>query len=181
MTTFTLFLIAVLGAFVVFVSQRPDKFSVTRSATINAPPRAVFEQINDLHKWEAWSPWAKLDPNAKHSYGGAPLGPGASMSWDGNAKVGAGRMTITESRQDERIRLKLEFKRPFESTSSVEFSFAEAGGATTVAWSMSGTHSFFAKAISLFMNCDKMIGGQFEKGLANLKAIAEGGARAAPE
>lgn len=180
MTTFVLFLIAVAGGLVVLVSQRPDKFSVSRATTINAPPHAVFEQVNDLHNWEAWSPWAKLDPNAKNSFEGAPLGPGASMSWDGNAKVGAGRMTIVESRQDERIRMKLDFKRPMESTAAVEFAFAETGGATTVTWTMSGTNNFMAKAMSLFMNCDKMVGGQFEQGLANLKAIAERAALPAP-
>lgn len=173
MTTFALFIVAVLGALVVLISRRPDKFQVARSATIRAPAHVVYGHINDLHNWEAWSPWARLDPDAKNSFDGAPLGPGASLAWDGNSKVGAGRMTIIDSKPDELVHLRLDFTRPFAATSMAEFALAEDGDRTNVTWTMTGTNNFMSKAMSLFMDCDKMVGGQFEQGLANLKAISE--------
>jgi hypothetical protein len=173
MSTFILLLVSILGGFVIIISWLPDNFRVSRSATIAAPAHVVYEHINDLHKWDDWSPWAKLDPNAKNSFDGAPLGPGASFSWSGNSKVGAGRMTILESRPDDLIRIKLEMTKPIAATNAVEFALAEEGESTKVTWTMAGKNSFISKAMGLFMNVDKMCGGQFETGLANLKAVAE--------
>src|SRR4051812_15911168 len=100
-------LTASLLVFVIAVSQQPSEFRVTRSANLAAPAAALFAQVNDFHKWEAWSPWAKMDPNAKNTFEGAASGPGAIFSWDGNRNVGAGRMTIVESHPHSDIRLKL--------------------------------------------------------------------------
>jgi hypothetical protein len=159
--------------FFVVVAGRPDEFVVSRSIKISAPPGKVFPHVNDLHKWEAWSPWAKLDPNAKNSFAGADSGTGAAMSWDGNKKIGAGHMTITGSEANELIRFKLDFVRPFKATNTAEFTFKAEGNQTLVTWSMSGKNNFMGKAFGLIMNCDKMIGGDFEKGLAQMKSILE--------
>jgi carbon monoxide dehydrogenase subunit G len=158
---------------IVVIAGRPDEFTVTRAANISAPPENVFPHVNDLHKWEAWSPWAKLDPNAKNSFEGAASGVGAAMSWDGNKKVGAGRMTIVESAPNNLIRIKLEFLKPFKATNTAEFTFKPDGNQTDVTWSMTGKNNFFFKAFGLFMDCDKMIGKDFEKGLASMKSVAE--------
>ncbi|MDD5139035.1 MAG: SRPBCC family protein [Verrucomicrobiales bacterium] len=159
--------------FIIVIVGQPDEFKLSRSATISAPPEKVFPHVNDLHKWEAWSPWAKMDPNAKNSFSGPDAGTGAAMRWEGNNKVGVGTMTITESRPAEAIRFRLDFEKPMKATNSAEFTFKPEGGQTLVAWSMSGTSNFTGKIFGLLMNCDKMVGGQFEKGLAALKLLAE--------
>ena len=159
--------------FFIIIAGRPDEFVVSRSTIISAPPEKVFPHVNDLHAWEAWSPWAKMDPNAKNAYEGAASGVGEAMSWDGNKKVGAGRMTIIESAPSGLIRLKLEFLKPFRATNTAEFIFQPEGGQTIVTWSMSGRNNFFFKVFGLFMNCDQMIGKDFEKGLAAMKSVAE--------
>ena len=167
-------IIAIL--FFVIIVGRPDEFKVVRSATIAAPPAAVFEQVNDFHKWDAWSPWAKLDPACKNTFDGAPAGKGAIFAWDGNNKVGAGRMTVLESQPSSLIRINLEFLRPFKATNTAEFIFKPEGNQTVVTWNMFGKNNFMSKAFGLFVNCDKMIGKDFEKGLAQMKAVAEAAA-----
>jgi uncharacterized protein YndB with AHSA1/START domain len=144
-----------------------------RAATISAPPPAVFAQVNDLHNWEAWSPWGKLDPTMKRTFEGSPAGAGAIYTWAGNSKVGEGRMTITDSSPSDLIRLKLEFLKPFAATCTSEFSFKPEGDQTAVTWSMAGRNNFIAKAIGLFVNCDTMVGGDFERGLAQMKSLLE--------
>ena len=158
---------------VIIVATRPDNFRVTRSTVMSAPPAVVFAQVNDFHKWEAWSPWARLDPNAKNSFEGAPSGSGAAMKWEGNCKVGVGCMTITESKPGELIRFRLDFEKPMKATNTAEFTFKPEGNQTVVTWSMAGTNNFVGKFFGLIMGCDKMIGGQFEKGLAAIKSVAE--------
>lgn len=164
---------AIVVLFLIVVAMQPNAFHITRSAGITAPPEKIFPHINDLHKWEAWSPWAKMDPNCKLTYNGSPTGIGAGYAWAGNRKVGEGRMTITESRLNELIRIKLEFFKPFKATNTAEFTFKPEGNQTLVTWSMSGTNNFMGKAFGLIMNCDKMVGGDFEKGLAAMKSVAE--------
>jgi uncharacterized protein YndB with AHSA1/START domain len=159
--------------FIIIVATRPDDFRITRSGTIAAPPEKVFPHVNDLHKWEAWSPWAKMDPACKNTFDGSPAGAGAIFSWAGNKKVGEGRMTIIESRPGDLIRIKLEFFKPFKATNTAEFTFKGEGNQTVVTWSMSGKNNFMGKAFGLFMNCDKMVGSDFEKGLAAMKSVAE--------
>jgi hypothetical protein len=158
---------------IVIVTLQPSDFRVTRNATISASAPVVFAQVNDFHKWEAWNPWGKIDPAMKHTYEGAPAGTGAVYTWIGNKEVGEGRMTIVESRPSDLIRIKMEFFKPFAGISTAEFTFKPESKQTAVTWSMSGDKNFMAKAIHLFMNMDKMIGGQFEKGLAEMKSIVE--------
>jgi Polyketide cyclase / dehydrase and lipid transport len=165
---------AVLAAFAVVVAMQPSEFRVARSAIIFAPAPDVFAQVNDFHNWEAWSPWAKLDPNAKVSFAGPHSGEGAIFTWSGNSKVGEGRMTLIESKPAERIRIKLDFVKPMEGTSIAQFVFTPQGESTAVTWSMTGHNNFIAKAVCLFMNMDRMIGGDFEQGLVNLRAVVEG-------
>jgi hypothetical protein len=166
-------LAAIVVALVVVVSLQPSQFRVVRNTTISGPAPAVFAQVNDFHKWEAWNPWGKIDPAMKQAYEGAPAGTGAVYSWIGNREVGEGRMRIIESRPSDLIRINLEFFKPFAGNSIAEFTFKPEGNQTAVTWSMTGTNNFTAKAIHLFMNMDKMIGGQFEKGLAAMKSIVE--------
>jgi len=169
--------VLIIVVFVIVVATRRADFLVTRSTTIAAPSDLVFAQVNDLHKWDAWSPWAKLDPAMKQTHEGAPAGMGAIYSWTGNKDVGAGRMTITESRPSELIRIKLEFLKPFAAVNTTEFAFKSDGNQTAVTWNMTGTNNFIAKAFCMFMNMDKMVGGDFEKGLTQLKSVAEAAAK----
>ena len=166
-------LLVIIVALAVIIARQPSDFVISRSTTINAPAATVFEQVNDFHKWDAWSPWAKLDPALKKSHEGAAAGVGAMYAWSGNDQVGEGRMSLTESRPSQIIRIKLEFLKPFAATSTAEFRFKPDGNQTTVTWSMFGTNNFMAKAFGLFMNMDRLVGGDFEKGLAQLKAVAE--------
>ncbi len=174
MITKTLIALGVLAlVFIVVAALQPADFRIARSAMIAAPPSVVFAHFNDFHKWNDWSPWAKMDPDAKHTFDGSPAGVGAGFAWAGNSKVGEGRMTIIESKPNDLIRLKLEFTKPFTAINITEFTFKPEGSQTAVTWAMSGHNNFFAKAFGLFINCDKMVGGDFEKGFANLKAIIE--------
>jgi len=159
------------------VASRPSDYRVARTTTINAPATLVFAQVNDFHQWDAWNPWGKMDPAMKQTYEGAPAGVGAAYTWDGNKNVGAGRMTIIESRPSDLIRVRLEFLKPFKGTSVAEFTFRPDGERTVVTWSMTGDNNFVAKAIHMVVNMDRMIGGNFEKGLADMKAAAESAAR----
>lgn len=163
----------VVAALAAYVASRPAEFRVTRSASVAAPTAAVFAQVNELKRWQAWSPWAKKDPQMKQDYAGPAAGVGATTSWQGNKDVGEGRMTIVESRAHELIRIKLEFFKPFAATNSAEFTFRPEGGRTTVMWSMQGTNNFIGKAMGLLFDFDKMIGSDFEAGLAGIKAIVE--------
>jgi uncharacterized protein YndB with AHSA1/START domain len=166
-------LAVLIALFVVIVAMQPSDFRVEKSATIAAPPAEVFAQVNDLHKWDAWSPWAKLDPDAKVAFEGPEPGQGAAMAWSGNDKVGEGKMTIVESRPDDLVKLKVDFVKPFEGTSNSEFGFKPEADKTAVTWAMSAHHSFLEKAMCLVMNGKKMIGDDMEKGLAQMKAVVE--------
>ena len=165
--------VAILVVLVIVIATRPSEFRVERSATVSAPAPVVFAQVNDFHKWEAWSPYVKRDPAMKKSFEGAPAGVGAIYTWSGNHEVGEGRTTIIESRPSELIRIKLEFVRPFAGTSTAAFTLRPEGERTAVTWSLEGRNSLPAKAMGLVMNMDRMIGDDFEKGLAQMKAIAE--------
>ena len=166
-------LAVVVVALVGIIVMQPSQFRIVRTAVISAPPAAVFAQVNDFHRWESWSPWAKLDPAMSQRYEGAPAGAGAIYSWSGNGHVGEGRMTVTESRPSDLIRIKLEFIRPVAATNTAEFTFKPEGDRTAVTWSMTGENNFVGKAIALVLNMDTMVGALFEQGLAQLKAIVE--------
>jgi polyketide cyclase/dehydrase/lipid transport protein len=170
-------LVAVVAAFAAFVALQPSEYRVARSATIAAPAPDVFAQVNDFHKWDAWSPWAKLDPNAKTTFEGASAGEGAIFTWAGNREIGEGRMSLTQTRPVELIRIRLDFVQPMAGTSTAEFTFKPEGDRTAVTWAMFGQNNFVSRAICLFMNQDKMLGGYFEKGLENLRAVAEAAVR----
>ena len=162
-----------LVVFVIVVATRPSQFRIVRSATMNAPAEVVFAQVNDFHAWRAWSPWEEKDPALKRTYEGPPAGKGTVYSWAGNKDVGEGRMTITESRPGELVRIKLEFLKPFAATNTAEFTFVPQGEQTAVTWAMEGHNGFMAKAFCMFMDMDKLIGGDFEKGLAGMKRVVE--------
>ena len=141
---------------------------------IAAAPEALFPLVNDFHQWEGWSPWAKLDPAMKVVYDGPASGVGAVYKWTGDSKVGEGRMTLIESQPVSVIRINLEFLKPMESTSITQFAFKPEGKGTSVTWTMSGKNNFVGKAFCLFASMDKMVGPDFEKGLAQMKSLAEG-------
>lgn len=173
MLPIVLALIIVAILFIVIMAGIPNEFAVSRSTKISAPPQNIYPYVNDLHQWETWSPWAKLDPNCQYKFEGPATGAGSVMSWDGNKKVGAGRMTITDSRPTNLIRFKLEFFRPFAGTNMSEFRFEPEGSQTDVKWTMTGKTNPMFKIMGLFINCDNMVGKDFAKGLAQLKAVTE--------
>jgi uncharacterized protein YndB with AHSA1/START domain len=170
---FLIALVAIVGAFLVVVVRQPSDFRIERTATMAAPQADVFAQVNDLHKWDAWSPWAKLDPDARMTFEGPEAGQGAAMVWAGNDKVGEGKMTLVESRPNDAIKFEVDFVKPFEGTMNSEFAFKAEGDQTAVTWAMTGHHNFIEKAFCLVMNGEKMIGDDLEKGLAQLKTVAE--------
>ena len=169
--------LAVIIVFLVVVALQPAEFRVERSTTIAAQADTVFAQVNDFSNWKTWSPWEKLDPAMKKSFDGPPAGVGAVYRWSGNDQVGEGQMTLIESRANELVKIKLEFVKPFEATNTTEFAFKSASDQTQVTWRMAGTNNFVGKAFSLIMNMDKTVGGDFEKGLAALKTVAESTAK----
>jgi len=161
-------LAAIIVIFIIVVAVRPADFRVERSATIAAPAIVLFEQVNDHHKFVAWNPFMKLDLNVKTAFSGPDSGVGAMCSWDGNKDVGAGSATIIESKPGELVRERMDWKRPMEGVATVDFTFKPAGDKTIVTWAMYGKNGLMGKLISLFMDCDKMIGPRFEQGLADL-------------
>lgn len=160
------------GALLAVIATRPDTFRVERSAEVSAPPEVVFGLIDDLTQWPRWSPWEKLDVAMKKTYEGPKSGVGASYSWSGNSDVGAGRLTIVDSQPDALVRVKLEFFEPFAGTSEARFELAPTAAGTSVRWTVEGQNGFAAKAISLVVDMDRMMGDFFEKGLADLDSAA---------
>jgi hypothetical protein len=173
-----LVLVAAVLVFLAVASRQPATFRYERRATIGAPSAVVFGFINDLRRFQDWSPWAKLDPQCKVVFSGPPDGVGAAFSWEGNNKVGTGAMTCLVSRPAELLEFRLEFLRPMRATNTARFTLQPEGGGTLVVWVMEGKNNLMGKAFGLIVDCDKMIGKDFEKGLASLKALAEGAAKA---
>ncbi len=163
---------ALVVALVLVIAFLPGGYSVTRSAVIAAPAEQVFPLVNNFHNWESWSPWAKLDPEMELTFHGPDAGEGASYEWSGNNNVGQGSMQIVESVPPQRIVIDLRFLKPMEASSITTFSFEPQGEHTRVTWNMKGENNFIGKAFGLFMNMDKMIGKDFEKGLAALEMAA---------
>ena len=169
-------LLAILVAGVlVYAATRPDSFRVERATEIAASPQTVFGLVNDFHRWSVWSPWEPLDPTMRKVYSGAQSGPGAVYEWEGNNKVGKGRMEILDATAGATVNVKLDFLRPFEAHNTAEFTMQAAGAGTAVRWAMYGRQPFTLKVMSVFASMDKMVGKDFEKGLANLKRVAEKG------
>ena len=160
-------------AVLIFAATKPDIFRLQRSATITAPPEKIFAFINDFNRWGAWSPWEKKDPAMKRTFGTTTSGMGAKYAWEGNKDVGQGSMEITESVPSLKVAIKLDFLKPFETSNTVDFTLEPKGDATNVTWRMQGPTPYFAKIIHVFMDMDKMVGKDFEAGLADLKTAAE--------
>lgn len=164
-------LVVLVVVFIFFVATRPAEYRVERSLTIAAPAQELFEQVNDHHNFNKWNPFLKVDPNVKNTFSGPDSGVGAVCAWDGNKDIGAGSATITESKPGELVRERMDWIRPMTGVATVDFTFKPEGDKTVVTWAMYGTNGFVGKAFSLFMDCDKMCGPQFEQGLAELGRI----------
>jgi uncharacterized protein YndB with AHSA1/START domain len=167
--------VAALGgvAVLTLASQKPATFHIERSTVIAVPSEAVFPHLNDFRRWNAWSPWEKLDPSMQKTYGGPPSGVGATYAWSGNSQAGAGQMTILESRPNESLVLRLEFLKPFPATNTVTYTLTPKPEGTKVTWAMSGENTSMGKVFSVFFDMDALIGKDFERGLADLKRISE--------
>jgi hypothetical protein len=164
---------ALVAAFLVVVATRPDTYHVERSTKIAAQADTIFAMVSDFRNFRDWSPWAKRDPAMKTTLSTPSSGVGAKYEWQGNKQVGKGRMTFTESQAPVHVKEKLEFLEPFPSTADTAFDIKPDGNSSTLTWAMDGKANFVGKAFGLFMNMDKMIGKDFEEGLANLKQAAE--------
>jgi polyketide cyclase/dehydrase/lipid transport protein len=171
--TIALVVLLLVGAVLIFAALRPDYFRVQRATSIKAPPEKIYPFINEFDRWGAWSPYEKRDPAMKRSRSGPAAGKGAVYAWEGNSEVGSGRMDITDAAAASRVVIKLDFRKPFEAHNTAEFTLERRGDATDVTWAMHGPASYLSKLIGVFVSMDRMIGGDFEAGLANLKALAE--------
>jgi hypothetical protein len=169
-----------LGGLVVLALalSKPDEIFVERQASIGAPPSVVYGYINDLHRFTEWSPWQKRDPEMKMAFEGPESGSGASYSWRGNSNVGSGKLTIIDTTPDTKVEMRLEFSEPFVATNHVRFRLTPTAEGTRVSWAMTGTNDFLSKLLAVFIDTDRMLGRDFEAGLAGLKQLAEGSAAA---
>jgi uncharacterized protein YndB with AHSA1/START domain len=165
--------VVLLVSLFAYVAARPDTFRVHRTTNIDAPPERIFSLINDFRKWGSWSPYEQLDPAMKRTYGGESSGKGAIYEWAGNRKAGKGRMEIAHTSPPSAIVIRLDFVRPFETQNIVEFTLEVDGDSTKATWAMRGSNPYVAKLMQLFVSMDTIIGKDFERGLANLKSIAE--------
>ena len=162
-----------IAAVLILAATKPDTLRVERAIRIKAPADSIFPLINDFHQWRSWSPYEDRDPALKRTYSGADSGKGAVYAWDGNKNVGSGRMEILETTLPSKILIKLDFFKPFEGHNTAEFTMLPQGDATTVSWRMHGPAPFMARIMHVFINIDKMVGTDFEAGLANLKRLTE--------
>ena len=165
--------LVVIAGILIYASTRPDSFRVQRSVSIKAPPDKIFPLISDLKAWTTWSPYEKKDPAMARTYGGVTAGKGATYEWAGNKNVGQGRMEILEATSPSKVLIKLDFLKPFEAHNIAEFTLAPKGDTTLVTWAIYGPSAFVTKVMGLFLDMDKMIGKDFEAGLADLKTLAE--------
>jgi hypothetical protein len=174
-----MFIIAGIAIFVIVVgilivaATKPNTFRIQRSAVIKATPTKLFGNINDLSKWQAWSPWEKFDTEVKRTFSGPAKGVGAGYAWDGNRNVGMGSMEITEAVSPSKVVMKLEFYKPFRASNTVEFTLEKKGTSTEVTWAMTGAQPYKNKVIAMLIDTERMVGKQFAEGLANLKSLAE--------
>jgi uncharacterized protein YndB with AHSA1/START domain len=162
-----------IAVVLILAATKPDHFAVQRSATVEAPPEKIFALVNDFHQWGSWSPYEHKDPAMKRTFSGAERGKGAVYGWEGDKNVGTGRMEILEASAPSKILIKLDFYTPFEAHNMAEFTMLPQGDATNVSWRMHGPAPFMARIMHVFINIDKMVGNDFEAGLANLKRLAE--------
>ena len=174
MTLVLIGLAVVIAVVLDVAATRPGTFRVERSTTIQAPPETVYPLIDDFHAWAKWSPWEELDPNMKKSFGGPARGAGSFYEWEGNKKVGAGRMEILKAVPATALSIKLDFLRPFEGHNVADFTLVPGAGSTQVTWAVHGPMVFMGKVMSLFISMDSLMGKDFAKGLAKMKSVAEG-------
>lgn len=182
-TLYSFMLFALVGAIavvLVLAARQPEEFRISRTIVVDAPPAAVFTQVNNFHNWEKWSPWLELDRNAVVKYEGPASGEGAKFHWAGNAEVGEGGMTIVRSRPDTLIDVGLQFLKPFENKADVQFTFLPVDGKTQVEWAMTGKSDFLGRIMCTVMNMERMVGEKYAEGLSNLKRVVEGGGNTAP-
>jgi uncharacterized protein YndB with AHSA1/START domain len=170
--TILIVVVVLIAAILVYAATLPDDFRVQRTTSIKASPEKIFALINDLHRWDSWSPWEKMDPAMQRTFSGATAGKGAVYAWQGNSKVGEGRMEIADASPPSRVMIKLDFIKPIEGHNTAEFTLDPKADSTNVTWSMYGPSAYIAKVIGVFASMDKMIGKEFETGLANMKAVA---------
>ena len=175
--TIALVVISLIAVLLIYATTRPDTFSVQRQIRVKAPPDKIFPLLTDFHSWSEWSPWEKLDPAMKRTFSGAANGKGAVYAWDSAGKAGTGRMEILEAPppgpSSSKVVIQLDFMKPFEAHNTAEFTLQPHGDTTEIIWVMHGPALFISKVMGIFFNMDKMIGADFETGLANLKGIAE--------
>lgn len=171
--TIALIVVLLIAALLIFAATRPDTFAVRRGIDIQAPPEKIYPLINDLQRFQSWSPYEKKDPAMKRTLSGPPQGAGAVYEWDGNKDIGAGRLTIREAQPSSRVVMLLDFVRPFEAHNTVEFTLEPQAGGTRVNWHMHGPSPYISKLMGVIFNMDRMVGTDFEVGLADLKALAE--------
>jgi hypothetical protein len=164
-----IFLVALLA----YATTKPDTFSICRSASIKAPPERIYPLIASLQSMNTWNPFVEPDPEIKISYSGPESGKGAAHTWAGNRKVGEGRIEITDAQAPSWVAMRLQMVKPMKADNAIEFTLARNGSGTDVTWAMHGRQPLVGKLMTLFINCDRMVGSQFEKGLTSLKAIAE--------
>ncbi|PPE75561.1 polyketide cyclase [Solimonas fluminis] len=162
-----------IAGLLVYAATQPDTFRVERTILVKAPPERIYPLIADFRQWTRWSPYEKLDPALKRTYSGAGSGMGAIYAWDGNKDIGAGRMEIDETTPPSRIRIKLDFFRPFEARNIAEFTMTPEGDATRLGWAMHGPANYLSKLMGTLFDMDQMIGKDFETGLGTLKSLAE--------
>jgi hypothetical protein len=173
LTIIAVTVVVLIAALLGIAATKPNAFRVQRAVTIKASPEKIFPLINDFHTWNSWSPWEKIDPAMKRTYSGVASGSGAIYEWEGNNKVGTGRMEITSTLRPAKVTIKLDFLKPMEGHNTAEFTLEPLGDSTNVTWAMYGPSQFVSKVFQVFVSMDKMIGKSFETGLANLKALAE--------
>ena len=162
-----------IAVVLILAATKPNTFRMQRMATVRAPPERIFSLLSDFHQWGAWSPWENKDPAMKRSFSGAASGVGAVYAWEGNKNVGKGRMEILEASVPSKIVIKLDFLAPFEAHNTTEFTMLPQGDGTEVTWVMHGPASLMSKVMQVFFSMDKMVGKDFEAGLANLKRATE--------
>lgn len=173
LTVIAVVLAVAIGGVLILAALKPDTFVVSRTTTISASPEKIFPLINDYKNWASWSPYEKVDPDMKRTFSGPSSGNGAVYEWQGNKNVGHGRMEITDASPPSRVTIKLDFFSPFEAHNVAEFTMKPVGSATSVTWAMRGPLPYMAKVMHTVFNMDRMVGGQFAEGLANMKAVAE--------
>jgi uncharacterized protein YndB with AHSA1/START domain len=170
--TIAIILALLIAAVLIYAATKPDDFRIERSTTIKAPPEKVSAYVTDFKQWAAWSPWEAKDPAMKRTYSGAATGKGAVYGWEGNKEVGTGRMEILDV-QPQKVAIKLDFLAPFEAHNTAEFTMQAEGDSTKLTWAMFGPANYMTKVMSVVMSMDKMVGPDFEAGLAKLKEAAE--------